>query len=136
MDANGNIFVTFSLPVAGDVDDAYCNFRDIMMVNSKDNGLNWENPVPEIGINLQTFFANSATPPAIQSLEFLAALVLQGLDLGIQHLSDTKVKKMLTGYNQLLTCMGKPAIVAHLLRFLPPVTKATFPRICLNLPDW
>lgn len=25
-------------------------------------GLNWENPVPEIGINLQTFFANSATP--------------------------------------------------------------------------
>ncbi len=45
MDANGNIFVTFSLPVAGDVDDAYCNFRDIMMVNSKDNGLNWENPI-------------------------------------------------------------------------------------------
>jgi len=71
-------------------------------------GLNWENPVPEIGINLQTFFAHSPTPPAIQSLEFLAALVLQGLDLGIQHLSDAKVKKMLTGYNQLLTCMGKP----------------------------
>jgi BirA family biotin operon repressor/biotin-[acetyl-CoA-carboxylase] ligase len=71
-------------------------------------GLNWENPVPEMGINLQTFFAHSATPPPIQSLEFLAALVLQGLDLGIQHLSDAKVKKMLTGYNQLLSCMGKP----------------------------
>jgi len=45
MDDNGNIFVTFSLPVAGDVDDAFCNFRDIMMVTSKDNGLNWENPI-------------------------------------------------------------------------------------------
>jgi hypothetical protein len=45
MDNNGNIFVTFSLPVAGDVDDAFCNFRDIMMVTSNDNGLNWENPI-------------------------------------------------------------------------------------------
>jgi hypothetical protein len=45
MDDKGNIFVSFSLPVAGDVDDAYCNFRDIMMVHSKDNGLTWENPI-------------------------------------------------------------------------------------------
>lgn len=71
-------------------------------------GLNWENPVPEIGINLQTFFAHSATPATIQSLEFLAALVLQGLDLGIEQLSDANINQMLTGYNQLLTCVGKP----------------------------
>ncbi len=45
MDNNGNIFVSFSLPVAGDVDDAFCNFRDIMMVCSKDNGKTWENPI-------------------------------------------------------------------------------------------
>lgn len=45
MDENGNIFVSFSLPVAGDVDDAFCNFRDIMMVHSTDNGLTWERPI-------------------------------------------------------------------------------------------
>ncbi len=45
MDNNGNIFVSFSLPVAGDVDDAFCNFRDIMMVHSTDNGLTWERPI-------------------------------------------------------------------------------------------
>ncbi|VXD24070.1 Biotin acetyl-CoA carboxylase ligase [Planktothrix serta PCC 8927] len=76
-------------------------------------GLNWSNPVPEIGINLQTFFANSVTPPPIQSLEFLAALVLQGLDLGIQQLSSANINKVLTDYTQLLTCMGKPISIAE-----------------------
>ncbi len=75
-------------------------------------GINWSNRVPEIGINLQTFFANSETPP-IQSLEFLAALVLQGLDLGIQQLSSANINKVLTDYTQLLTSIGKPISIGE-----------------------
>lgn len=81
-------------------------------------GLNWSNPVPEIGINLQTFFAKpgkpgSYTAPPIQSLEFLAALVIQGLDLGIQQLLSANINKVLTDYTQLLTCIGKPISIAE-----------------------
>ncbi|WP_254173436.1 biotin--[acetyl-CoA-carboxylase] ligase [Planktothrix pseudagardhii] len=75
-------------------------------------GINWSNPVPEIGINLQTFFADSATISSIQSLEFLAALILQGLDLGIQQLSSATINKVLTDYTHLLTCIGKPISIA------------------------
>lgn len=45
IDASGNIFVSFSLPVAGDIDADLCNFRDIMMVHSTDGGITWANPV-------------------------------------------------------------------------------------------
>ncbi|WP_242048903.1 biotin--[acetyl-CoA-carboxylase] ligase [Planktothrix sp. FACHB-1365] len=75
-------------------------------------GINWSNVVPEIGINLQRFFADSATASSIQSLEFLAALVLLGLDLGIQQLSSATINKVLTDYTHLLTCIGKPISIA------------------------
>lgn len=75
-------------------------------------GINWSNVVPEIGINLQRFFADSATASSIQSLEFLAALVLLGLDLGIQQLSSATINKVLMDYTHLLTCIGKPISIA------------------------
>ncbi len=42
IDANGNIFVTFSYPLEEDVDPNNVNLRDIMIVHSTDGGNNWE----------------------------------------------------------------------------------------------
>lgn len=46
-------------------------------------GLNWANPVPEFGINLQAL--TTQPHPGICSLEGLAAITLEGLELGYQH---------------------------------------------------
>ncbi len=43
--ANNTVFISFSLPVAGDVDADYCNFRDVMMVASTNGGTTWLNPI-------------------------------------------------------------------------------------------
>lgn len=75
-------------------------------------GINWANPVPEIGINLQQFFTQSPPPAPIQSLEFLAALVLQGLDLGLQNLSSDQINEVLAAYSKFLTCIGQEISVS------------------------
>lgn len=65
-------------------------------------GLNWANPVPETGINLQTVLADQ-TRPSICSLEELAALTLEGLELGYQHWEASGVKGLLPDYLALLS---------------------------------
>jgi BirA family transcriptional regulator, biotin operon repressor / biotin---[acetyl-CoA-carboxylase] ligase len=47
-------------------------------------GINWCNPVPETGITLRSFLERQPIP-LIESLELLAALVLQGLQIGLQR---------------------------------------------------
>ncbi|MCC6817302.1 MAG: T9SS type A sorting domain-containing protein [Bacteroidia bacterium] len=44
IDANGNIFVTFSFPLEQDLDANNVNLRDIMIVHSTDGGANWAQP--------------------------------------------------------------------------------------------
>lgn len=44
IDANGNIFVTFSYPVEEDLDANNINLRDIMLVHSTDGGETWGKP--------------------------------------------------------------------------------------------
>jgi len=41
IDANGNIYCAFSVPIEGDVSDLDANFRDIGLVFSKDGGATW-----------------------------------------------------------------------------------------------
>jgi BirA family biotin operon repressor/biotin-[acetyl-CoA-carboxylase] ligase len=64
-------------------------------------GLNWTNPVPDRGINLQTFCQNSPCP-AIPSLESLAAIAVFGILSGYQHLQTEGVEAILASYCQLL----------------------------------
>jgi len=73
-------------------------------------GLNWINPVPDIGINLQTVLANQPVP-AIHSLEMLAAIALEGLELGYQQWQDSGLEKLLPDYLELLTDIGDLAQV-------------------------
>ncbi|MCC7297760.1 MAG: T9SS type A sorting domain-containing protein [Bacteroidia bacterium] len=44
MDANGNIYCIFSVPIEGDLSDLEANFRDIGCVFSKDSGKTWSTP--------------------------------------------------------------------------------------------
>jgi BirA family biotin operon repressor/biotin-[acetyl-CoA-carboxylase] ligase len=60
-------------------------------------GINWINLVPEVGINLQGFL------DAINSLEKLAALTIQGIFSGYSYCSPHKFKTIIPGYKELLT---------------------------------
>ncbi|MFY7802200.1 MAG: biotin--[acetyl-CoA-carboxylase] ligase [Limnoraphis robusta] len=76
-------------------------------------GINWANSIPETGINLQTYFAQNPDLAKLYSLEMLAALVLQGLRIGLRQLSTVGIEHLLTSYSQLLTCIGHPVRVAE-----------------------
>ena len=68
-------------------------------------GINWANPVPETGINLQSFQANQSAP--IASLEMLAAVTLLGIASGNQRCSQAGIDALLPSYEKLLTSMGR-----------------------------
>lgn len=72
-------------------------------------GINWANPVPETGINLQSFQANqlSATWLPIASLEMLAAITLRGIASGNELCSPEGINTLLPSYHKLLTSMGR-----------------------------
>lgn len=63
-------------------------------------GLNWANPVPESGINLQALTAQPH--PSIRSLEELATITLEGLELGYQRWQTSGIKSLLPDYLALL----------------------------------
>jgi BirA family biotin operon repressor/biotin-[acetyl-CoA-carboxylase] ligase len=71
-------------------------------------GINWANPVPETGINLQSFQANQPAP--IASLEMLAAVTLLGIASGYEH-SQTGIDALLPSYQELLTSRGRLVFV-------------------------
>jgi BirA family transcriptional regulator, biotin operon repressor / biotin---[acetyl-CoA-carboxylase] ligase len=60
-------------------------------------GINWTNPVPEVGINLQDFLTQ------FDSLEKLAAITIQGILLGYNYCHPIKFKTIIPAYKQLLT---------------------------------
>lgn len=71
-------------------------------------GINWNNVVPETGINLQSFLSESTDPTKVQSLELLAALVIRGIELGLQLCLQGHIKHLLKGYTELLNSLGRP----------------------------
>jgi BirA family biotin operon repressor/biotin-[acetyl-CoA-carboxylase] ligase len=80
-------------------------------------GINWINPVPETGINLQSWTQTSQRSP-ISSLEMLAATVLQGLFLAYQCYLTSGIDPILSDYltifhnlGQTVTIAGSPGII-------------------------
>ncbi|MDX2230209.1 MAG: biotin--[acetyl-CoA-carboxylase] ligase [Leptolyngbyaceae cyanobacterium bins.349] len=69
-------------------------------------GLNWTNPVPETGINLQEFLAHHPIP-LIESLELLAAIALQGIFSGIRQM-QVGIDPILRDYVNLLAHRDRP----------------------------
>ncbi|MDJ0733881.1 MAG: biotin--[acetyl-CoA-carboxylase] ligase [Nostocaceae cyanobacterium] len=68
-------------------------------------GINWNNPVPPTGINLEMWQTGKELKP-ISSVEMLAAQVLLGIESGIHCLFEEGVNKLLSGYVDLLANMG------------------------------
>ena len=76
-------------------------------------GINWVNPVPELGINFQSYFQEQQ-PQSIQSiicLEQLTAIAISGILFGYQHYLEIGSQQMLANYKKLLTSMGQKVMV-------------------------
>ncbi|MFP5270331.1 biotin--[acetyl-CoA-carboxylase] ligase [Coleofasciculus sp.] len=69
-------------------------------------GINWSNPVPETGINLQSFFETQPTSPAVTSREMLAAIVIQGLRSGYHYGLESGIDNLRLSYQGLLFHQG------------------------------
>lgn len=76
-------------------------------------GINWTNPVPETGINLQTVLEKQAEP-AINSLEMLSAIVLQGVASGYTAWQQEGIENLLPSYLKFLTNLGRSVAVNDL----------------------
>ncbi|MGL6344434.1 MAG: biotin--[acetyl-CoA-carboxylase] ligase, partial [Waterburya sp.] len=69
-------------------------------------GINWCNPVPEPGINLESYYQNYA-PKNIQSLEELTAITSYGIMLGYNYYVVAGIEKLLTNYLAILSSLGQ-----------------------------
>lgn len=69
-------------------------------------GINWENSVPETGINLKSYQTEHDLQ-SIESLEMLAAITLNGIASGTQLILSEGVEKLLSGYLALLANLGQ-----------------------------
>lgn len=99
-------------------------------------GINWVNPVPETGINLQSFWQNSeqlaSTTPPIASLEMLAAIVIQGLLSGYQYIQPEKIETLMASYEELLSMKGRSVVVDGRAGVIVGVASTGELRVCLN----
>ncbi|MDY7023653.1 MAG: biotin--[acetyl-CoA-carboxylase] ligase [Cyanobacteriota bacterium] len=98
-------------------------------------GINWENAVPETGINLQTYLTQYSDSVKVHSIEMLAALVLQGLKIGLQQLSHIGIEPLLKSYSQLLTCLGDRINIAEKSGRIIGVNAAGELRVQLDSPQ-
>nr|WP_242016765.1 biotin--[acetyl-CoA-carboxylase] ligase [Trichocoleus sp. FACHB-46] len=73
-------------------------------------GINWTNPVPPTGINLAAALAEQ-TQPAIDSLEMLAAIALQGIASGYAAWRQEGIENLLPAYLSLLTSLGRSIVL-------------------------
>ncbi|MGK7892444.1 MAG: biotin--[acetyl-CoA-carboxylase] ligase [Xenococcus sp. (in: cyanobacteria)] len=73
-------------------------------------GINWVNPVPELGINLQSHFQGQQ-PQSITGLEQLTAIAISGILFGYQHYLEVGSQQILANYKKVLTSMGQKVTV-------------------------
>ena len=73
-------------------------------------GINWDNPVPELGINLQSYWQKQQQH-SITCLEQLAAIIVSGILFGYQHYLEIGSQQMLANYKKLLTSIGQEVTV-------------------------
>ncbi len=72
-------------------------------------GINLANPVPETGINIQSFLKDRTSP--VLSLEMLAAITLVGLMSGYHFWQREGIDTLLPAYANLLTSIGRSVLV-------------------------
>jgi BirA family transcriptional regulator, biotin operon repressor / biotin---[acetyl-CoA-carboxylase] ligase len=73
-------------------------------------GINWCNSVPDVGINLESYYQKQ-TPKNIQSLEELAAITSYGIVLGYNYYLAVGIEQLLTNYLEILNSLGQKIII-------------------------
>jgi BirA family biotin operon repressor/biotin-[acetyl-CoA-carboxylase] ligase len=84
-------------------------------------GLNWKNPVPETGINLEMWQASYATKP-ISCLEILTSAVLRGIESGMVCLAQEGISILLSRYLEFLSNIGDKVYIDNLAGTVVGVT--------------
>lgn len=84
-------------------------------------GINWHNPVPEVGINLQSY--NRQTPETdISSLEQLAAVTTYGILAGFEYYLAVGIEELLARYLAILSNLGQKITINGCLGEVTGVT--------------
>ena len=96
-------------------------------------GINWTNPVPEIGINLQSYFQKEQ-PTSIICLEQLTAITISGILFGYQQYLEIGSQQMLVNYKKLLTSIGQEVIVNDCPGIVTGVTEQGALKVRLQSP--
>ncbi|WP_017315645.1 biotin--[acetyl-CoA-carboxylase] ligase [Mastigocladopsis repens] len=97
-------------------------------------GMNWANPVPETGINLEMWQALQHTKP-IPCLEMLISRVLIGIESGIQCLFQEGVNILISRYLELLTNMGDRVYVNNTAGTIVGVTQTGELRVSMETSE-
>lgn len=85
-------------------------------------GINWTNPVPETGINLESF------TETVTSLEMLAAIAIQGVTKGM----NAPIANLLPAYEQLLINIGQKVTASDRTGIVVGVNNSGYLRVCLD----
>jgi BirA family transcriptional regulator, biotin operon repressor / biotin---[acetyl-CoA-carboxylase] ligase len=96
-------------------------------------GLNWANPVPETGINLQSYLEKQSSV-AISSLEDLTNITLKGLITGYDHLCTQGMDTLLPAYQELLINIGHQVSIDGKPGIITGVASTGELRVKLNPP--
>lgn len=95
-------------------------------------GINWNNAVPELGINLKSYFQNNYQ--TIASLEQLAAIAISGILFGYQHYLETGSHQILANYKKILTSIGQKVKVNNCPGIVTGVTDQGKLKVRLQSP--
>ena len=85
-------------------------------------GINWCNSVPDVGINLQSYYANR-TAIIIDSLEELTAITSYGIVLGYQYYLAQGIESLIEKYTSILNSIGKQVLINNCSGKVIGVTK-------------
>lgn len=112
-------------------------FRDCIHQSVIGVGINWQNPVPEMGVNLQTIQADSLekSGKSIDSLETLAAIVLSGLKLGYCYWQQQGTASLVAAYETWLVNRGDQVAIDGDTGTIIGITPTGQLRIHLQQPE-
>jgi len=97
-------------------------------------GINWENSVPETGINLRSYQREHQLD-RISSLEMLAAITLHGIASGVELMLSEGVEELLSGYLALLGSLGQKVKISGHPGIITGVTPTGDLRVELQFPN-
>ncbi|MDP5337070.1 MAG: biotin--[acetyl-CoA-carboxylase] ligase [Nodularia sp. (in: cyanobacteria)] len=97
-------------------------------------GINWTNPVPDTGINLESWQASQPIQ-AISCLEMLTNTVLLGIKSGIQCLCQEGISVLLSRYLDLLTNIGDQVCINNVLGTVIGVTSQGNLHVSFEIDD-